>query len=138
MGFLANAKQRRALELRAMEVATAHFLSRGATVRDVSANHPYDLLVEQDGVVATVEVKGTMGEGTEILLTRGEVAHHRVAYPNNALVVVSGIRLDGPPEAPDASGGELRLVKPWSIDDAALASISYRYVVPGHPLGDLG
>jgi hypothetical protein len=129
-GFRPNAPQRKAVELRAMETATAYFLAKGALVTDVSSNRSYDLLVELNGVAIAVEVKGTTGEGLEILVTRGEVEHHRNAYPDNALAVVSGIRLAGPPETPEAIGGELRVIEPWPIDDSALAPISYRYEVP--------
>jgi hypothetical protein len=113
-----------------METATAYFLAKGALVTDVSSNRSYDLLVELNGVAIAVEVKGTTGEGLEILVTRGEVEHHRNAYPDNALAVVSGIRLAGPPETPEAIGGELQVIEPWPIDDSALAPISYRYEVP--------
>lgn len=120
-GFRATAEQRRAVELRAMELVTSYYEELGADVQDVSANRPFDLLVTiPEGVVVTVEVKGSAGDGSEILLTRGEVDHHREAYPANALAVVSSILLDGPPDAPKASGGDLTVLPPWLIDDAAI------------------
>jgi hypothetical protein len=128
-GFRPNAKQRKAIELRAMNLASAHFAEAGGAVKDVSANHPYDLEVTlSSGDVLSVEVKGTAVDGDEILLTRGEVEHHRVAYPANALVIASGITLEGPPDAPEATGGTLRVLRPWAVDSGELAPLSYRYV----------
>lgn len=129
-GFRANAKQRKAIELRAMSLASTHFETMAATVKNVSANHPFDLEVTLGETVLSVEVKGTVGDGAEILLTRGEVAHHGTAYPRNALVIVSNIQLEGPPDAPDAVGGELRLVQPWHLNSTDLTALSYRYEVP--------
>jgi Domain of unknown function (DUF3883) len=114
-----------------MKIATAHYESLGAVVKDVSANHSFDLEVTLgNGQVLTVEVKGTASDGAEILLTRGEVEHHRVAHPANALAVVANIRLEGPPDAPEAVGGDLLVVQPWQVADAALTPFPYRYDVP--------
>jgi len=104
-----------------------YFSGPGVTVRDVSARQPYDVEVTRDGVHICVEVKGTAGDGEEVLLTRGEVTHQRDAYPNNALAVVSGIRLEGPPDAPNAAGGSIQVTTPWRIADDALTPMSYRY-----------
>ncbi len=125
-GFRANAKQRRAIELRAMALATEHYVALGGNVKDVSASKPFDLRVALNGCALTVEVKGTAGDGMEILLTRGEVMHHSAAHPDNALVVVSGIRLQGPPDAPHAIGGKVRVMQPWMLDPSALTVVSYR------------
>jgi hypothetical protein len=129
-GFRANGEQRRAIELHAMKLATAHYEDRGAAVKDVSANHPYDLKVTLNGTVLAVEVKGTAGDGAEVLLTRGEVEHHGDAHPANALVVVTNIRLEGPPDAPEAVGGDVRIIEPWALDPGGLTPIAYRYRVP--------
>ena len=126
-GFRMNVKQRKAIELRAMAVAMDYFSGPGVTVRDVSAKQPYDVEVTRDGVRICVEVKGTAGDGEEVLLTRGEVALQRDAHPNNALAVVSGIRLEGPPDAPNAVGGSIEVTTPWAIAYGALTPMSYRY-----------
>ena len=86
-----------------MALATQHFVALGASVKDVSATKPFlDLEVHLEAARFTVEVKGTAGDGSEVLLTRGEVKHHVAAFPNNALAVVRGIRLQGPADAPEA------------------------------------
>jgi hypothetical protein len=125
-----NARERKAIELRAMALATDHYVARGGIVRDVSATRSYDLEVTVGGAVLTVEVKGSAGDGTEVLLTEGEVRHHRLAYPNNALVVVSSIRLLGPSADPIAIGGQVRVLEPWVVLDEALTPIAHRYAVP--------
>lgn len=129
-GFRVNPKQRRAVELRAMELATAYFVELGGIVKDVSALRPFDLSVDLHGTKLSVEVKGTTGSGDEVLLTRGEVEHHLGSHPANALVVVAGVQLGGPPDAPEATGGELRVIQPWLVESDALKALSYRYAVP--------
>jgi hypothetical protein len=76
-----------------------------------------------------VEVKGTTGEGNEVLLTPNEVEHAHVQYPHVALVVVSHISLTDEPE-PVASGGRLQAVDPWKLDADQLEPIGYSYTVP--------
>lgn len=76
-------------------------------MKDVSATRPFDLEVRLGADVLSIEVKGTTSDGSEVLLTRGEVEHHRKVHPANALAVVAGIRLQGPPDAPEAVGGDL-------------------------------
>jgi hypothetical protein len=128
-GFRMTAKHRIAIELRAMKIATEYYARRGGEVKDVSASSPFDLEVLLDGVRLSVEVKGTAGDGAEILLTRGEVSHHLQAHPANALVVVSGIHCEGQEDAPEAVGGELTVVSPWLVNEDALTALSYRYAV---------
>ena len=129
-GFRTNVKQRKAIELRAMKVATEYFEGLGGGVEDVSAKKSFDLAVALHGEDLSVEVKGTAGEGAEVFLTRGEVEHHLTAHPANALAVVSGIQLQGAADAPEAIGGTLRVVQPWAVLEDGLTPVSYRYVVP--------
>jgi hypothetical protein len=130
-GFRANWKQRRAIELRAMAVATERYVRLGAKkVKDTSASNPFDLQVELAERTLSVEVKETVGHGDEILLTRGEVEHHRKAPPDNALVVVSRIRLEAPSDAPTAHGGVINVIEPWALRENGLTPLSYRYAIP--------
>jgi hypothetical protein len=65
-----------------------------------------------------------------VLLTRGEVRHHQDDAQSSALAIVSGIRLIGPPDEPEAVDGTLRIIEPWVVHDDALTPLAFRYVVP--------
>jgi hypothetical protein len=116
-GLRASAPERQAIERRAVEVATAVLKADKWTVEDVGLYRPYDLHCTRKGVEKRVEVKGTTGDGSAVLLTPGEVVHAR-GNANVALMVVSGIVL-GPNAGGTftGSGGDLRVIDPWTIDD---------------------
>lgn len=80
-GFRVDPQIRRAVELHAMEAARKHFQTDGWDVEETSARHPYDLRIRRGHEVVQVEVKGTTGAGTEVVLTRGEVEAARVSHP---------------------------------------------------------
>lgn len=127
-GLRATAAERQALERRAVEVATAALKADKWKVEDVGLYRPYDLHCTRKGAEKRVEVKGTTGDGSAVLLTPGEVAHAR-DNANVALMIVSGITLtvqgDG---TVVASGGDLRVVDPWAIDgDGELTPTGYGY-----------
>ncbi len=92
-GYGLTPEERKAVELHAMALARAHFEREGYRVEDVSATKPYDLVCWKDGVEHHVEVKGTTGDGSSILLTANEVEHARRQFPNVSLFVVSGVVL---------------------------------------------
>lgn len=130
-GFRQSPDDRRAIELRAMELAQDKLETEGCTdICDVSACESYDLRCDQRGDELHVEVKGTTSTGERILLTRNEVGHAHEWYPNVALVVVSGIQLTEREGLRVALGGRARLINPWELLDAALEPISYECVVP--------
>jgi hypothetical protein len=120
-----SAEERKAVEMRAMELATEHYEGRGYRVEDVSGNSPYDLICMKDGGELRVEVKGTTGEGVSVLLTANEVAHARDERTNVALYVVSKIRLDQRVDRVIADGGEVRVFEPWKIDAFDLEATQY-------------
>jgi hypothetical protein len=128
-GFRPDAVQRRAIENRAMEVASAHLASDGWSVRDVSAKESFDLEITRGAETVHVEVKGTTSVGESVLLTRREVEHHLSLAPSSALVVVSEVVLTGG-QAPIATGGKVRVIAPWSIRSQDLRAIAYTYAVP--------
>ncbi|HEX6341331.1 DUF3883 domain-containing protein, partial [Umezawaea sp.] len=126
-----SAEERSAIERRAMDVASAHLIAQGYTIKDVGATEPYDIDAHrEDGKHLFVEVKGTTSLGTEVVLTHGEVRLMKEQHPNTALMVVQSIRLDRPDGELTASGGDLHVTHPWKIDDIDLAPVSYRYTVP--------
>jgi hypothetical protein len=127
-GRRADATERRAIELRAMEVAVEFLRGVGWSVDDVSLYRPYDLHCRRGDEDLRVEVKGTTADGRVVLLTPGEVRHAREHHAAVALVVVSKIGLSTPGGGtPTATGGELELVHPWDVDAGELRPTGYEY-----------
>ncbi|WP_431963258.1 MrcB family domain-containing protein [Nocardia sp. bgisy134] len=129
-GYRLNTAEKLVIEKHAVAVVREHFEDSGYKVRDTGATKPYDLLATKEGETVYVEVKGTTSPGDEVILTRGEVEHHREHYPNNALAVLHSIHLDRNGLSPIASGGILAVTHEWKIEDDALTPISFRYEVP--------
>jgi len=129
-GFGLDAQQRRAVERRAMLLAKQHLKSLGwKSVVDTSQGNPYDFLcTHPKRPDLYVEVKGTTGDGQFVLLTRNEVDIHKKKRPNNALIIVSNIKLVGPDRVV-AKGGDLAIRQPWLINDRRLESLAFRYEV---------
>jgi hypothetical protein len=119
--------ERKAIELRGMDLAIAHFESLGFDVDDVSSNQSYDLRCTSDETHIDVEVKGTTTSGEVVLLTANEVQHALSSYPNTALAIVQGIVLDRSGATPSARGGLLEVRSPWRPLDTDLRPIAYRY-----------
>jgi len=121
--------ERALVESRAMEVATRHFEKAGWIVEDVSASSPYDLLCWQERKpLRRVEVKGSTGEPSAVILTRNEVLAAQADPDAAVLAIVHGIMLDH--RRTKAGGGILRTISPWQLDDSVLSPIAYRYQVP--------
>lgn len=133
-GFRMNARERTAIERHAVALARARYVDAGWKVRELGK--PFDLKATKDKRQVDIEVKGTASAGEAVVLTRNEVDHHRKAFPNNSLIVVSGIELDRSGDEPTASGGQLREIRGWEISDDALTVISYRYAVPTAKLSE--
>lgn len=125
-----SSAERRAIELHAVARATAELERDGWGVEDVSLYRPYDLHCTRRGTVRRVEVKGTTGDGSAVLLTPGEVRHAREHHPDVCLMIVSGVQLGVDPTSGEvvASGGRLEVVDPWEIDvDGDLLPTGYEY-----------
>lgn len=129
-GYGLTQAERQAIERRAMDVAGRHLESLGFEVQDVSGNESFDLRARAQDEELIVEVKGTTGSCEAILLTASEVVLHRRQYPNNALILVYGIDLDRASSPPLASGGTLRLIRPWFVRPEGLEPTAFRYRVP--------
>jgi hypothetical protein len=133
-GYLASAEQRRAIEDHAMALATQYYARLGWEVTDVSLHEPYDLRCTRAGVPPLhVEVKGTTGDGSQVLLTPNEVAHARTQHPHIALVVVANLSLMPTPDGWVASGCDLRVVQPWLVDDTNLRPIGFVLSLAARP-----
>lgn len=121
----------RAVELRAVDLATEHLEADGWTVRDVGLVESYDLDCERDDKSLRVEVKGTTGAGQTVALTVNEVENARSAFPDVALAIVSGIQVEVTGNAEViADGGELAFWHPWEIDAGELQPTVFRYAPP--------
>ena len=129
-GRSSDAEANRAIELRAMELATKHYESLGYSVEDTSANNPFDLLLSKNSREIIVEVKGTQSAGEVVNMTAGEVNELRLRYPHTRIVVVSGISLDRSIEPVAASGGELVEYKSPDLLDSQLTPTQYRVKLP--------
>lgn len=126
-GFGLTAKERTAVEKRAMKLAQAALENDGYEVADMHAKKPYDLRANKDGEDICVEVKGTTGPLGQIVLTANEVTLHRECFPDNALFIAHSIKLKRSKTQPKASGGILVRVQPWRIDENKLKPMAFRY-----------
>jgi Domain of unknown function (DUF3883)/EVE domain len=126
-GFRVSAETRALIERHAMERAIAHYRSQGWSVEDVSATASYDLRCSRpDGQELRVEVKGTSGDGSSVLLTPNEAAHARAHYPHVALFVVAGILVSEDGAAAFlARGGVERVHEPWDIEAGLLVPVGF-------------
>ena len=131
-GFRVSPEVRTAIEGYAMERAKAYYERRGWSVEDVSASRPYDLhCTKPGGKELRVEVKGTTGGGSEVLLTPNEVTHAREHYPRVALFVVAGVETSDESGGLSVTGGGAeRDYEPWQIDEGDLAPLGYSYALP--------
>ncbi|MCY0989509.1 hypothetical protein OV203_20380 [Nannocystis sp. ILAH1] len=118
---------RQIVEDHAMTVAYAELTRMGFAVENVSRQRgTLDLLCRsrtRPTMTLRVEVKGTRGDGSAVLLTAGEVARARAEPDTTALFVVSQIQV-----APDGKpfGGTWRLYRPWQIERCELYPTQYR------------
>ncbi len=129
-GISVSPAARKAIDVYAMEKATAYYVDKGYTVCDVSKNQPYDLRCKRKGKVLFVEVKGTKTAGTEILLTPGEVSLAHAKYPNTALFILHSLTVVEGHGDPMVKGGTVRIVKPWKPEDAMLKPLGYSCQIP--------
>jgi hypothetical protein len=128
-GFQLDQEVKVAVEVHAMNAAAA-FYGEDWEVEDVHGSESYDLICRRDGEVKHVEVKGTVTDGSEVILTPNEVRHAR-EYPDTALFVLSNIIVERAPDGTiAATGGVRHRYDPWYVDDSALRPLGFRYQVP--------
>lgn len=126
-GFGLTPQERKCVELHAMKVASRYLTQKRFIAKDVSKNGPFDYLASRGGKALAVEVKGTVGQGASIVLTRKEVQFQRMKHPANMLIVVRSIHLHRNGSKPKPSGGKLRVLSPWFIDERKLKPLAYAY-----------
>ncbi len=126
-----SAAERKAVEMRAVEIAKAHYSARWDSVEDVGAMRCYDLECRSGDRFLRVEVKGTTGRSVSVLLTANEVEHARRLEGHVALFVVSDIVLHRENGAePRASGGTPHIFEPWEIDRFSLRPVAFECTLP--------
>ena len=129
-GFGLSHAERRAVELRAMQIARSIYEEAGWKVIDTSSSQPFDLLASKGADKRFIEVKGTTGEGLSVMLTHGEVNHVRSNAAKCALVVVSKIIVRKTGGEWDAQGGTITTHEdPWSLVETNLSPTQYRYEI---------
>jgi Domain of unknown function (DUF3883) len=130
-GFSVSPEARKVIESRAMLLAADHFEAQGFRVE--VRGKPYDLLCmnkENSADVLYVEVKGTTTAGKDILLTPNEVRFAREHLGQMVLFVAYGMTVTDDAGVPTAAGGNITILRPWSIDDTALTPLGYSYELP--------
>ena len=135
--IMADPERRRIIECHAVDLAIAHYKAKDFFVRELGK--PFDLECHPQSDAASerrvvhVEVKGTVGSGTKVHLTRNEVKDAQCSGAwRSDLFIVSGISL-GRNSTNDewrASGGSIRWFPDWTPDDADLTPTDYDYRVP--------
>lgn len=126
-GFSLSAPQRKAVELRAMYLATEYLVKAGYSCSDTSATQSFDILAELGGEQLKVEVKGTTSDFCDsVVMTRNEVDLHRAEKGKTGLVIVSKISLDKDKDSPSATGGVLEVMLNWDIDEWTADPIAYQ------------
>ena len=129
-GFSADYPTKRAIEVHAMDRARAHYSQKGWTVRDVSADRPYDLHCERGPEQLRVEVKGTRSTGLSVMVTANEVMNAKDHPDATALFVVSYVEVEQSPDGPVADGGRITELNPWRPAAELLQAIAFRYRLP--------
>jgi hypothetical protein len=118
------------IESYSMKRAKKYFRDAGYIVDDRSKFKPYDLCCQKSGEEYFVEVKGTQGNASEILLTNNEVhwadAHNR----RMVLFVVHSLEVKRVSNELDVSGGEIRIINQWKPSHSNLFPIAFRYKLP--------
>ncbi len=128
-GYQVDSRKRKAVELYAEDSAVAHYESQGWTVERIGK--PYDLrCTRQDDLERHVEVKGTMGAPTSVVLTINEVEHARDPDNTVDLYVVSGIHVTGRDDVYEATSGTVTHRMNWEPSDEDLRPRTFEYRIP--------
>jgi len=132
-GIRGTYKENKAVERRAVDLAVSYFkaTTNWESIKDTGDKESYDLLLTNKSKKMYVEVKGTQSSGDKVFLSKNEVIVQKKFYPNNALVIVSGIKLEKG-EEPKASGGNVKVISPWKIMNSHLTAMAFEYEVPSN------
>ncbi len=126
-GFHLSAEERKAIELRAMEVSREWLECQGYVVIDTSSTSPFDYEATKDKVSLKIEVKGTTADDADsIFMTKNEVELHRTQKGSTALFIVSKIGVNRNEEGVAAAGGDLLPLIGWNIDEWEVLPMAYQ------------
>jgi hypothetical protein len=126
-GFGLSGAERKAVELRAMLLATQHLDSLGYECRDTSSSESFDILACKGEEKLKVEVKGTTSDSCDaIVMTANEVRLHTLEMGATGLIMVSRIRLRKEDGKPVAEGGQVESLMSWDIRDWQSEPIAFR------------
>jgi len=128
-GYANNQAVKKAVEIYAMERATAYYQRLGHQVQDVSLNSSYDLHCVKDHCKLLVEVKGTTNGGTKVILTKNEVINAQNNKGQVSLFILHSIKIDIQGDKIEATGGTELVINPWDIDTGTLTAMTYEYQV---------
>ena len=127
-GFGLSAAEKKVVEQYAMKKVEKIWIKDGWNIEDVSMiKGGCDFKFSKNNKTVFCEVKGTTTNGDSIILTSREVDKMKERYPNCALYVVYGIRLDKSKIKPIASLGRIKKKYPWQIKDNKLRAKDYYY-----------
>lgn len=126
-----DSSSRRAVETRAMDVATAFYSSTGWSVKAADPGQPFELVcTRESGPELHVAVRGTAGPGLPVFLAPPDVEHARTYKPFD-LYLLHGVSMDrSDPSCVRAEGGRPELVQDWDPSDDRLRPTGYAYLPP--------
>jgi len=125
-GFRLSAADRKAIEMRAMDVTRDYLIENGYEITDTYKNNPFDILAKRGDEALKVEVKGSTAKFVDaVMMTRNEVRLHKDEAGSTALAIVSDIALSSD-DAGQATGGRLEFLNSWSIEEWELEPLMYQ------------
>jgi hypothetical protein len=120
-GYNLIGPERKAVELRAMEVTRDYLIGLGYELKDTSTNNPYDYLAIKGSEQIKVEVKGTTSSFVDsVMMTSNEVQLHSEEAGTTALSIVRGIVFNKRGIEAACSGGDIEFIYPWFIHEWSL------------------
>ena len=129
-GYLTDAAKKKVIELHAMGIAKSYYEEQHYSVRDTSANCPYDYECTLVNKLRRVEVKGTMQGLATVNVTINEVTSARSDECPTDLFIVYNIIVTGQTPEFKASGGEIKLIDNWYPEDKDLSATAFVYNIP--------
>ena len=130
-GYGLSGPERKAVELRAMEVTHKYLSKLGYKLKDTSAKNSYDYLAVKGEDTIKVEVKGTTsGIVDSIMMTSNEVELHTNEAGTTALAIVSEIEFIERGGKAKCKSGNIEYFYPWDIEQWSLEPKAFLVLRP--------